>query len=88
MEINSVSQRKQLLNSRFSHDIESYEGRGECYSPKLKAEARIILDILRKPNSIIVLLCRPIQKKNPTQMEHTNISCQLNSYNIFFLMLV
>ena len=53
---------KQLLDE-VEHDIMNYENRGLCYVPKPKAEADnmrhevlIIHDILRKPNSIIVLL--------------------------------
>ena len=53
---------KQLLNE-VGHDIMNYQNRGLCYLPKPKAEADntdtrflIIHDIMRKPNSIIVLL--------------------------------
>ena len=51
----------QLLDE-VEHDIMNYENRGLCYLPKPKAEADnrhevlIIHDIMRKPNSIIVLL--------------------------------
>ena len=54
---------KQLLDE-VEHDIMHYQNRGLCYLPKPKAEADntcrhevlIIHDIMRKPNSIIVLL--------------------------------
>ena len=52
---------KQLLDED-EHDIMNYQNRGLCYLPKPKAEADtrhevlIIYDIMRKPNSIIVLL--------------------------------
>ena len=56
---------KQLLDE-VEHDIMNYQNRGLCYLPKPKAEAEyrirfshdimIIHDIMRKPNSIIVLL--------------------------------
>ena len=54
---------KQLLDE-VEHDIMNYQSRGLCYLPKPKAEADIkhrhegliIHDIMRKPNSIIVLL--------------------------------
>ena len=53
---------KQLLDE-VEHDIVNYQNRGLCYLPKPKAEADnidtsvlIIHDIMRKPNSIIVLL--------------------------------
>ena len=52
---------KQLLDE-VEHDIKNYQTRGLCYLPKPKAEADnrhvvlIIHDIMRKPNSIIVLL--------------------------------
>ena len=45
---------KQLLNE-VEHDIENYQGRGLWWITQ--TEALIILDIMRKPNSIIVLLC-------------------------------
>ena len=52
---------KQLLDE-VEHDIMNYQNRGLCYLPKPKTEADnrhevlIIHDIMRKPNSIIVLL--------------------------------
>ena len=52
---------KQLLDE-VEHDIMNYQNRGLCYLRKSKAEADnrhevlIIRDIMRKPNSIIVLL--------------------------------
>ena len=52
---------KQLLNE-VEHDIMNYQNRSLCYLPKPKAEAEhrhevlIIHDIMRKPNSITVLL--------------------------------
>ena len=52
---------KQLLDE-VEHDIMNYQNGGLCYLPKPKAEADnthevlIIHDIMRKPNSIIVLL--------------------------------
>ena len=50
---------KQLLDE-VEHDIMNYQNRGLCYMPKPKPEAdntdTIIHDIMRKPNSIIVLL--------------------------------
>ena len=52
---------KQLLDE-VEHDIMNYQNRGLCYLPKPKVEADnrhevlIIHDIMRKPNSIIVLL--------------------------------
>ena len=46
---------KQLLDE-VEHDIMNYENRGLCYLPTPKAEVLIIHVIMRKPNSIIVLL--------------------------------
>ena len=53
---------KQLLDE-VEHDIMNYQNRGLCYLPKPKAEAdkhrhEVLInhDIMRKPNSIIVLL--------------------------------
>ena len=46
---------KQLLDE-VEHDIMNYQNQGLCYLPKPKAEVLIIHDIMRKPNSIIVLL--------------------------------
>ena len=61
---------KQLLNE-VEHDIENYQGRG-CVihrSRRLRwithTEALIILDIMRKPSSIVILLC--IQNQNKEQ---------------------
>ena len=48
-----VTENKQLLDE-VEHDIMNYQNRGLCYLPKPKA--LIIHDIMRKPNSIIVLL--------------------------------
>ena len=56
-----MTHNKQLL-AEVEHDIMNYQNRGLCYLPKPKAEADntrevlIIHDIMRKPNSIIVLL--------------------------------
>ena len=69
---------KQLLNE-VEHDIENYQGRG-CVihrSRRLRwityTEALIIFDIMRKPSSIIVLLCIQNQKtKNNTNGTHEN----------------
>jgi hypothetical protein len=49
---------KFLLNE-VEYDIENYQGRGLSFPPKAELdntnrEALIILDIIRKPNSIIV----------------------------------
>ena len=46
---------KQLLDE-VEHDIMKYQNRGLFYLPKPKAEVLIIHDIMRKPNSMIVLL--------------------------------
>ena len=66
---------KQLLNE-VEHDIENYQGRG-CVIHRSRrlthTEALIILDIMRKPSSIIVLLCIQNQKtKNNTNETHEN----------------
>ena len=59
-----------------------------CVIRITQTEALIILDIMRKPNSIIVLLC--IQNKetnNNTNGEYGHLMpTSINSYNIFFLM--
>ena len=59
---NPQAYNKQLLDE-VEHDILNYQNRGLCYLPKPKAEADntdtrflIIHDIMRKPNSIIILL--------------------------------
>ena len=65
MRITNEFDNKQLLNgvqhiSRMMKD-------DLCYPPKPKDEALIILDIMRKPNAIIVLLCIQKQKKAQTR---------------------
>jgi hypothetical protein len=72
---------KQLLNE-VEYDIENYQGRGLCHLPTLKAdvdntnrEALIILDIIRKPNSIIVLL---YIASFGVDLEKLQNSCQFN----------
>ena len=70
---------KQLLNE-VEHVIENYQGRSLCYPPKPKADVDNTNrglddsgDIMRKPNSIIVLLCIQNQKtKNNTNGTHEN----------------
>jgi hypothetical protein len=46
------------INKEVEYDIENYQGRGLCYPPKAEVftQTEIILDIIRKPDSIIVLL--------------------------------
>ena len=54
--VNSIN--KQLLDE-VEHDIMNYQNRGLCYLPKPdtdRHEVLIIHDIMRKPDSIIVLL--------------------------------
>ena len=60
-----VLNNKQLLLNEVEHDIESYQGRGLCYQFVITQtdEALVILDIMRKPNAIIVLLCIQKEKK-------------------------
>jgi len=59
---------KQILNEA-EHDVEKYQGPGLRWIPQ--TEALIILDIMRNPNSIIVLLCIQNQKtKNNTNGTH------------------
>ena len=45
---------KQLLDE-VEHDIMNYQNRGLCYLSDNRHEVLIIHDIMRKPNSIIVL---------------------------------
>ena len=68
-----VFENKQLLNE-VEHDIENYQGRGCVIEVAIThTEALIILDIMRKPSSIIVLLCIQNQKtKNNTNGTHEN----------------
>ena len=63
---------KQLLDE-VEHDIMNYQNRGLCYLPKPKAEGLIIHDIMRKPNSIIVLfyifhIIHPQKQKRSVQL--------------------
>ena len=58
-----LGQRYNLLNNKqlldeVEHDIVNYQNRGLCYLPKPKQQASVLIihDIMRKPNSIIVLL--------------------------------
>ena len=64
-----------LLNNwmdEVEHDIMNYQNRGLCYLPRPRHEVLIIHDIMRKPNSIIVLLyifhiIHPLKQKRSVQ---------------------
>ena len=69
---------KQLLN-KVDNDIENYQRRGWHYQPKAEVD-----NANRGFSNCFIMYSKP-KKQRTIQMEHTKISSQVNSYNIFLM---